>query len=313
MRVVVIAGGVGGARMALGFAGTVPAADLDIVVNVGDDERFHGLYVCPDLDTVLYTLSGVVDRSQGWGVTDDATRGLEVLRKLESPGAWMRLGDADLGLHIFRSSRLAQGISLTQTMDEVRRAFGVGCSLLPVSDGECPTEVDTDAGVLRFQEWFVRDRAQPTVKALKFDAARASEITECARNALRAADLIVFAPSNPLLSIQPMLEVGGMREALKSARALKVAVSPLIDGQAVKGPLVKLMQDLGLQSSNAEIAKGYASIADVFVVDESDSSNLSAISSEAGIEVKAFPTLIPDAPRAQALARRILSCVRVAP
>jgi LPPG:FO 2-phospho-L-lactate transferase len=293
--------------MALGFAGVVPAEDLEIIVNVGDDERFHGLYVCPDLDTVLYTLSGVVDRSQGWGVAHDATRALEVLRRLDSPGAWMKLGDADLGLHIYRSSQLARGASLTATMEEVRRAFGIGCALLPVSDEECPTQVETESGLLRFQEWFVRDRAQPLVKTLKFDAARSARITERTRDALLTADLIVFAPSNPFLSIQPMLELGGMRETLRRARGFKVAVSPLIGGRAVKGPLVKLMQELGHDPSNETIAAHYADLANLFVIDESDAQHAATVSRDAGIDVVALPTLIPDAPRAEALARRIIS------
>ncbi|MDE5458944.1 2-phospho-L-lactate transferase [Bradyrhizobium sp. CSA112] len=230
--------------MALGFAGIVPPDDLSIIVNVGDDDRFHGLYVCPDLDTVLYTLSGVVNRTQSWGVAEDGTRALEVLRKLDSQGAWMKLGDADLGLHIYRTSRLAQGASLTVVTEEISRRFGVHCALLPVSDEECPTVVETVTGVLRFQEWFVRDRAGPTVKKLHLNLARQGRITDSVRVALCAADLVVLAPSNPYLSILPMLEVGGMREALRQAPGLKVAVSPLIGGRAIKGPLVKLMSDL---------------------------------------------------------------------
>src|SRR5262249_52501677 len=138
MKVAILAGGVGGARMALGFASIVPPSDLSIIVNIGDDDRFHGLYVCPDLDTVLYTLSRVVDRTQNWGVADDGTRALEVLRKLDAPGSWMKLGDADLGLHIYRTFRIAQGASLTTVTEEVSRRFGVHCALLPVSNEECP-------------------------------------------------------------------------------------------------------------------------------------------------------------------------------
>jgi LPPG:FO 2-phospho-L-lactate transferase len=309
MKVAVLAGGVGGARMALGFAGLLAPEDLKIVVNVGDDERFHGLYVCPDLDTVVYTLAGAVDPAQGWGVAEDTTRALQVLRKLDSPGAWMKLGDADIGLHVYRSFRLAQGASLTVTTNEVRRAFGVGPGVLPASDDECPTEVETDSGVLRFQEWFVRDRAQPAVKALKFDAARSCRITEDVRNALLGAGLIVFAPSNPFLSILPMLELGGMRQTLKDARGLKVAVSPLIGGRAIKGPLVKLMHDLGRNASNKEIARFYSSMADLLVIDESDSQQLPEISREASMKVAAFSTSIQHAARSQVLARWILDHV----
>lgn len=305
MRVAVLAGGVGGARMALGFAGIVPATALSIIVNVGDDDRFHGLYVCPDLDTVLYTLSGVVDRTQSWGVADDGTRALEVLRKLESPGVWMKLGDADLGLHIYRTSRLAHGVSLTAVTQEISRRFGVHCALLPVSDNECPTLVETASKAVRFQEWFVRDHAGPAVKKLCFDAARQGRITDRVRAALRAADLVVLAPSNPYLSILPMLEVGGMREQLRQARGLKVAVSPLIGGQAIKGPLVKLMSDLGVRSSNSDIAVVYSDVADLLVIDESDSQDRANISKRCALPVAAMPTLISDAPRAEELARRL--------
>ena len=296
--------------MALGFAGVMAAKDLDIIVNVGDDERFHGLYVCPDLDTVLYTLSDLVDQGQGWGVAEDATRALEVLRKLDSPGAWMKLGDADLGLHIYRSYRLAQGACLTAVMDDARRKFGVGCRLLPVSDAECPTQVETPMGQLKFQEWFVRDRAQPVVTALNFDAARKARITERARDALLGADLIVFAPSNPFLSIQPMLEVGGTRETLQSAQGFKIAVSPLVGGRAVKGPLVKLMQDLGHEVSNAAIAHAYAGLADLFVIDESDSQHAAAVASSSGVNVLALPTLISDSASSEVLARSLISHVK---
>ncbi|MES2999637.1 MAG: 2-phospho-L-lactate transferase [Pseudomonadota bacterium] len=306
MKVAVIAGGVGGARMARGFAGIIPPQDLSVIVNVGDDERFHGLYVCPDLDTVLYTLSGVVDRSQGWGVAGDETKALEVLRKLQSPGSWMKLGDADLGLHIYRSSRLAQGASLTSVMQEVSQGFGVRCALLPASDDECPTEVETAAGLLRFQEWFVRDRAGTSVKALHFDAARRAGITDRVREALTSADLVVFAPSNPYLSIRPMLEIAGMSDTLRASPALKVAVSPLIGGRAVKGPLVQLMKDLGVDSSNVGIAASYSSIADVLVIDEGDSANAADLARQGAMEVVALATLIPDATRAEALARQIV-------
>nr|WP_283807721.1 2-phospho-L-lactate transferase [Bradyrhizobium sacchari] len=306
MKVAVLAGGVGGARMALGFAGIVPADDLSIIVNVGDDDRFHGLYVCPDLDTVLYTLSGVVDRTQSWGAADDGTRALEVLRKLNSPGAWMKLGDADLGLHLYRTSRLAQGASLTAVTEEVSHRFGVHCALLPVSDEECPTMVESATGLLRFQEWFVRDRAGPAVKKLRFQAAHRAQITDRVRAALRAADIVVLAPSNPYLSILPMLEVGGMREALHHAPGLKVAVSPLIGGRAIKGPLVKLMSDLGIGSSNSDIAAIYSDFVDVFVVDDGDTRDAANFSRGCALQVTAMPILIPDAPRAEDLARRLI-------
>lgn len=307
MKVTVLAGGVGGARMALGFARSLPPGALSVVVNVGDDERFHGLQVCPDLDTVLYTLSGRVDPAQGWGVAHDGTRALEVLRELEAPGAWMKLGDADLGLHLYRSARLAAGEPLTTVMEHVRTRFGLGCALLPTSDDPCPTLVDTEVGVLRFQEWFVRDRAQPTVRALDFSAARAARITDQAREALRTADLIVFAPSNPLLSIQPMLEVGGFLEALREAPGRKLAVSPLVGGLPVKGPLAKLMQDLGRPASQREIAAGYAGLVERLVIDTSDAAEAEAIAQASGLDVVALPTLITEPGPAAELARALMA------
>nr|WP_063695986.1 2-phospho-L-lactate transferase [Bradyrhizobium centrolobii] len=307
MKVAVLAGGVGGARMALGFARIVPPDDLSIIVNVGDDDRFHGLYVCPDLDTVLYTLSGVVDRTQSWGVADDGTRALEVLRKLDAPGAWMKLGDADLGLHLYRTSRLAQGASLTTVTEDVSHRFDVHCALLPVTDDECPTMVETATGVLRFQEWFVRDRAGPAVTKLCFQSAHKAQVTERVRGALRAADLVVLAPSNPYLSVLPMLEVGGMREALHQAPGLKVAVSPLIGGRAIKGPLVKLMSDLGVGSSNSDIAASYSDLVNVFVLDEGDAQDAANVSHRCALQVEAMHTLIPDGARAEVLARRLIA------
>lgn len=306
-KVVVLAGGVGGARMAIGFARELPGADLSVIVNVGDDEDFHGLRVCPDLDTVLYTLSGRVDPAQGWGVTDDATRALDVLRTLESPGAWMKLGDADLGLHIYRSAQLRQGRRLTEVMAHVAARFGVACRLLPVSDADCPTLVETQQGTSRFQEWFVRDRGGPEVRRLVFDAAARAEVTQEVRTALAAADLVVLAPSNPFLSVRPMLAVGGMRQALQSAAARKIAVSPLVRGQAVKGPLVKLMQDLGVEASNAAIVREYQGLVDAFVVDESHASEVAALAAASPLQVLALPTMIAEPPRAQVLAQQLLA------
>nr|WP_233287365.1 2-phospho-L-lactate transferase CofD family protein [Bradyrhizobium oropedii] len=218
----------------------------------------------------------------------------------------MKLGDADLGLHIYRTSRLAQGASLTAVTEEVTRRFGVPCALMPVSDEECPTMVETTIGVLRLQEWFVREHAGPAVKKLHFDAARQGRVTDRVRAALRAADLVVLAPSNPYLSILPMLEVGGMREELRKVPGLKMAVSPLIGGQAIKGPLVKLMSDLRVGSSNSDIAAAYADYADLLVIDESDSRDRVNILKRCSLQIVAFPTLIPDALRAKELARWLI-------
>ena len=304
-RVVVLAGGVGGARMALGFA-RIPNTELSVIVNVGDDDWFHGLKVCPDLDTVLYTLSGVVNRSQGWGVTDDATRALDTLRKLESPDTWMTLGDADLGLHIFRTHVLRSGRTLTQAMAHVAERFGLKASLLPVTDEECPTLVDAEEGRLRFQEWFVKSRGAPRVKGLTFQGATNARITSQVEQAISRADLIVIAPSNPLLSIDPMLAIEDFRALLSESKAPLVAISPLIGGHAVKGPLVKLLEDLKAPATSEAIAGHYADLADAFVVDDSEPHEV-ASGVEKFMRALKMPILIVDEARAKALAGSLLA------
>ncbi|VTU45355.1 2-phospho-L-lactate transferase [Variovorax sp. PBL-E5] len=305
LKVVVLAGGVGGARMARGFA-RIPSVKLSVVVNVGDDDWFHGLKVCPDLDTVLYTLSGVVNRSQGWGVADDATRALDTLRKLESPDTWMTLGDADLGLHIYRTQALRSGQMLTQTMSHVARRFGLGASLLPVSDQECPTLVDTEEGLLRFQEWFVKSRGMPRVRGLSFQGAAQASVTLEVSQAFSNADLIVIAPSNPLLSIDPMLAIQGFRTLVSESKAPRVAISPLIRGRAVKGPLVKLLEDLEAPATSEAIASHYAGLVDAFVVDQEEPAEVVAGVAH-HMRALQMPTLMSDEARSQELAGKLLA------
>lgn len=305
-RVVVLAGGVGGARMAMGFAQHLPAGSLSIVVNVGDDEWFHGLKVCPDLDTVLYTLAGAVDRQQGWGVAGDTSRALDVLQKLGAHDTWMRLGDADLGLHIHRTQQLRQGRRLTEVMADVALGYGVAASLLPVTDAECPTLVETADGCMRFQNWFVQERGAPRVRSLQFSGAAEATVTAEVREGMSHADVIVIAPSNPLLSIEPMLAVGGMAALLKQAKGARVAVSPLVGGRALKGPLVKLMEDMGLAANAATIAQRYSGLIDAFVLDQADTESTDAVARAAQMEVFAVPTLIAEPARARELADRLM-------
>ena len=305
MKVAVVAGGVGGARMALGFA-RIPELELSIIVNVGDDDSFHGLKVCPDLDTVLYTLAGIVNRSQGWGVTDDATRALDTLKRLESPDTWMSLGDADLGLHIFRTQALRSGQGLTQAMAHIALRFGLKPALLPVTDQECPTLVTSGHERLRFQEWFVKSRGAPRVTGITYSGALEAQVTREVVEAVSNAELIVIAPSNPILSIDPMLAVGNFRALLAGSKARRVAVSPLIGGRAVKGPLVKLLEDLQIPATSEAIAARYAGLIDAFVVDESEPRDLQA-SIEKFVNVLKMPTLMSDETRSEALAGQLIA------
>ena len=308
LRVVVLAGGVGGARMALGFE-RIPQVKLSVIVNIGDDDWFHGLKVCPDLDTVLYTLSGIVNRSQGWGVSDDATRALETLRKLESADTWMTLGDADLGLHIFRTQALRSGQTLTQTMTHVARRFGLKSTLLPVTDQECPTFVDCEHGRLRFQEWFVKSRGAPLVNGLFYQGAAEARVTREVEAAISEADLIVMAPSNPILSIEPMLAVGRLRSVLSESTAPRVAISPLVEGRAVKGPLVKLLEDLKVPATSEAIARRYVGLIDTFVVDESEPQEVLA-GVENSMPALKLPILMSDETRSEALAGHLIAWCR---
>ena len=305
-RVVLLAGGVGGARMALGLARVLPAQSLSILVNVGDDEIFHGLKVCPDIDTVLYTLSGLVDAGQSWGVSGDTVQALEMLRRLQAEGTWMKLGDADLGVHIHRTNLLRQGLRLTEVTALLASKMGVAPAVLPVTDEDSPTLVVSEGARLRFQEWFVRERAKPFVSALEYPGANEAVLTREAHDALRQAELIVIAPSNPLLSIEPMLALPALRETIRSSRASRIAISPLIGGAAVKGPLVKLVRDLGLPPGNATIAQRYAGLLDALVIDEGDAPQAPSLAHDCGLEIVCVPTLIPDLERSAALATFLL-------
>ncbi|WP_207005480.1 2-phospho-L-lactate transferase [Trinickia mobilis] len=304
-RVVLLAGGVGGARMAAGFDAVLRSGALTIVANVGDDERFYGLQVCPDLDTLLYTLAGAVDPQQGWGVAADTTRVLDTLSMLGAP-TWMKLGDADFGLHIYRSWRLAQGARLTDVMREAAQRMGLTACLLPATDTPTPTEIEIDGAVLRFQQWFVAERAKPAVRGLHYAGAQEGCATPEVMEAIEHADLIVIAPSNPLLSIEPMLALPGVRQALRAAQAPCIAVSPLINGKAIKGPLDRMLADMGLTEGNEGIAERYSGLIDGLVVDASDAGDVPALRA-GGLAVLAARTLIHEREHAAFLARQLLA------
>ncbi|ACD18632.1 2-phospho-L-lactate transferase [Paraburkholderia phytofirmans] len=307
-RIVLLAGGVGGARMALGLSAELATGSLSIVANIGDDEDFYGLRVCPDLDTLLYTLSGKVDPMQGWGVEGDNTRALGVLGELGAP-VWMKLGDADMGLHVWRTWRLAFGESLTSVMAEASARFGVPGYLLPACDAPVPTEIVCDEGPLRFQQWFVAHRAAPPVREVRYCGAEDRCATPEVLRAIEQADLIVIAPSNPLLSIEPMLALGGLREALQTSGAPCVAVSPLIGGKAVKGPLDRMLDDMGLPGGNAGIAKRYEGLLHGLVIHTDDAADSAGLQAR-GLAVLSAETRISSCPASVRLARTLLAWVR---
>ncbi|WP_274628194.1 2-phospho-L-lactate transferase [Arvimicrobium flavum] len=303
-NVVLIAGGVGGARMAEGLARALSPGSLTVIANVGDDEQFYGMHVSPDIDTLIYTLSNRIDRKQGWGVADDGVRALGVLDTLGAP-VWMKLGDADFGLHIWRSWRLAQGATLSDITEEAARRLGASARVLPATDDELKTKIRTDDGWLDFQQWFVGRRCEPRVHELRYQGASAARASPAAVAAIAAAELIVFAPSNPLLSLEPIIAVDGIRNALATARATRIGISPLIGGKAVKGPLARLMADLGLTACAESVAKRYAGLLQAFVVDSSDGAQADSLR-KTGLAVLETDILMRDPADAERLAAEVL-------
>lgn len=267
-RVVALCGGVGGAKLALGLSRVVPGERLTIIVNIGDDFRHFGLLVCPDIDTVTYTLAGVVNEETGWGRAGETWRFMEALRVVGGED-WFNLGDTDLATHALRTARLDTGGRLTATTSHIARALGVTANILPISDDPVRTMVHTDEGTLSFQRYFVARRCEPRVLGLDYDGASAARLTPEVIAALEAPDLgaIVICPSNPYLSIDPMLAVPGMRERLRESHAPVIAVSPIVGGRAIKGPLAGMMGNLGLGIEPQTIVDHYGDMLDIMVAD----------------------------------------------
>jgi LPPG:FO 2-phospho-L-lactate transferase len=299
-RVTLLAGGVGGARFARGLVAAVEPAGVTIVGNVGDDVELLGLHVSPDLDTVLYTLSGRIDPVNGWGVAGDtrATQGVAI--ELGGPD-WFILGDRDIGLHLVRSERLRAGEPLSAITADLARRLGLEMRLLPATDDPLRTRIGTDAGELEFQQWLVGRRAADLVRAIRFDglpAAPAPGVLE----AIDRADVIVLAPSNPFVSLDPILAVDGVREAVVARRERVVAISPIIAGKAVKGPLAGMLETLGPAPGALGVARLLAPIASAFVLDESDA-GLAGEVEALGLRAIVAPSLMHDLASSRALAQ----------
>ncbi len=269
MKFLALAGGVGGAKLALGLSKILPPSQLTIVVNTGDDEVFHGLHVSPDVDTVMYTLAGLSNPETGWGITGETFNALERLKSYGSD-TWFNLGDKDLATHIRRTHLLRQGCPLSDVTASLRTALGVAHPIVPMSDDPVRTMLTTGIGELPMQTWFVKHRCEPAVSRIRFDGAeQARPAPEFAR-ALRDSDVLVFCPSNPFVSVAPILAVPGVRDAIENFNGMRMAVSPIVGGQAVKGPAAKMMGELGIESSCVGVAKQYQGLCDLFVLDDVD-------------------------------------------
>jgi len=267
LNVVVLAGGVGGAKMADGFARILPPEKLTIIVNTGDDFEHLGLRICPDLDTVMYTLAGVANPETGWGRTGETWRTSQEISRLGAPD-WFSLGDLDMATHLTRTHLLKEGQGLTAVTHHLCQRFSLGPAILPMTDQEAPTLIECDHGLLPFQVWFVRERWQPIVKRVVLPEDVKAQAGTIA--ALERADIVIIAPSNPFVSIEPILNVYPIREIVMDLPRAVVAVSPIIAGKAVKGPAAKMMAELGLTSTASAVAAYYDDLLDGFVYDMED-------------------------------------------
>lgn len=303
-RVLALCGGVGGAKLALGLDATLAAGRLTVVVNTGDDFEHLGLYISPDLDTVLYTLAGVSDVERGWGRAGESWNFMSALGELGGD-AWFALGDRDLALHVERTRRLRAGEALSSIMADMARRLKVKAEIVPMTDDPVHTMVHTGAGALPFQEYFVRRRCEPSVSAVSFAGAEEARPNTAMLRACGAPDLaaIVVCPSNPYLSVDPILALPGIRAAIRRAAVPVIAVSPLIAGQAVKGPTAKIMAELGFTAENGAIADHYRGLIDALVIDAADAADADQID----IEVEVARTLMRSSDDRQRLARIVLA------
>ncbi len=303
--ITVLSGGVGAARLLRVLAAHVPATDLTAVVNVGDDFCLHGLTICPDLDTVTYTLAGRHDEAQGWGLRDESWRVMDELAHLGGP-TWFRLGDRDLATHLYRSQRLAEGATKSQVSAEIARAHGVDVRVLPASDDPIATTLTTAQGELGFQEYFVQHHHQVPVTAIAYRGALTAAPGPGVADAIEGADRVVLAPSNPLLSLAPILAVPGVRAALAARRGPSVAVSPLVGGRALKGPADRLLEELGHDAGSRGVAALYGDLVDTWVIDEADAGDAGDLRTQ-GYEVRVTSTVMGEPGRDARLAAAVLA------
>lgn len=303
--VVALSGGVGGAKLALGLARLL-GDKLTVIANTGDDFRHLGLAISPDIDTLLYTLSGLADPVKGWGRRDESWHFMAALEQIGGE-TWFQLGDGDLALHVERTRRLAAGETLSTVTDDLRRRLGIHARIVPMSDDPVRTRVRSDEGWLDFQDYFVRRRCEPAVREVGYEGANAARPTPQALAALADPGLraVVLCPSNPLLSIEPMLALPGLRQALTDCPAPRIAVSPIIAGQAVKGPTAKMMRELGMEANATAVAQRYAGLIDIFIVDIADS----AARMPPGMKLIAAPILMQTLDDRERLAQAVLETI----
>ncbi len=304
MKVCALAGGVGGAKLTAGLQAALPPGDLSIVANTADDFDLWGLRICPDLDTVMYTLAGVANEETGWGVEDESFRALTMISAY-GEDAWFKLGDRDLATHVLRTQRLRAGNRLTEVTTGLATALGMESTLLPMCDEPVATALKTPEGLLEFQEYFVRRGQRDEVLGVELRGIENARIPEEGSERISRAEAIIFCPSNPVVSIGPILAVPGMRELLANSPAPKVAVSPIVGGRALKGPADRMLRSIGHEVSSVGVARMYEDVVDGFVVDRLDGEEASGISA-LGIRVLTTDAVMRDEPDRERLAREVL-------
>ncbi|MGB0485496.1 MAG: 2-phospho-L-lactate transferase [bacterium] len=305
-KFIAVSGGVGGAKLALGLEKIIQSEDLMVVGNVGDDFRHFGLHISPDIDTLLYTLSGKSDVEKGWGLANETWQFMSAMKELGGD-TWFQLGDRDLATHVERTRRLQNGESLSEITDYFRRTFGIGATIIPATDDQLRTIVETDIGVLNFQEYFVRERCNPRIHNLHFQGSESAFPQQKLTKALRNKKLqsIIFCPSNPLLSIDPILSIQGLKRAFADSGAKIVAVTPIVGGAAIKGPAAKNLSELGYPVSATTVAKHYQGLIHGFVLDKRDQQETQQIE-QLGIAVLVAETIMNDLETKTQLAEKTL-------
>ncbi len=300
-----LAGGVGASKLLLGLHDVMDPHDLTVIVNTGDDITLHGLKISPDLDIVTYTLAGIVDETKGWGYRGET---FQALQRLAAFGRvnWFNLGDRDLATHIHRSAMLAEGKSLSDAAEAIRLALGVKARILPMCDQPVPTMIDTAEGELHFQEYLVKRRAEPVVRGIRFEGVDKARPARGVLEAIRDADRILICPSNPLISIGPILAVPGIREALCALKQIVFAVCPIVGGKSLKGPSDKMLAELSHEPSALGVAKLYAGFTGTFVIDPADKTQAGSIR-KLGMKVEVVPTVMKTRSQKRKLARSLLA------
>jgi LPPG:FO 2-phospho-L-lactate transferase len=303
--ITVLAGGVGAARLLAGLVQVHPPAELTAVVNTGDDLVLHGLHISPDLDTVTYTLAGAINPETGWGLTGETWQAMATLRRYGGV-TWFGLGDRDLGTHLYRTQRLAEGAALSTVTAEIVRAWDLALHVLPVTDGRLRTMVTVEGeGEIGFQEYFVERHHDVTVTAIRFDGAESAAPAPGVLDAVEHAERVVIAPSNPIVSIGPLLAVPGVRDAVTARRDAAVAVSPIVAGAALKGPADRMLRELGHDASVVGVARLYAPLAATLIIDEADA-DLAGEVERQGMRCVVAPTVMRGPAEAAALGRTVL-------